>query len=222
MLPLWSIDNKESSVDPLKPFAERQALIEYVPDAETKRAASNIAESLEHAGWKIAKFSPVDRIEDGVEIEAYSKPPGQRESDDTSREWQIHIESSKAVDALVDFLHSYNWQARIASPRLGANDIPPDGIKVRVGLYPAVTFVSPPGGKDPAAAEAQFHQEMEKNTKQIEERLEKHDTEILKNMTAQHAAQFKAREAQGKREEQAELSRYSSPCQPLNPVVPSQ
>ena len=77
--------------------------------------------------------------------------------EDRSREWQIHIRSVEAVQALVYFLHSYNWQAK--EEPWGANDIPPDGVKVRVGLYPAATYVSPPGAKDFATVIAQFEQE---------------------------------------------------------------
>ncbi len=226
IIPFWSIgagSTPKTAADPLKPFAGRQVVIEFLPfDTETRRAASHIVGTLKNAGWNIAKVSPVDGIEDGVEIQWYFKSSkGEKSAEEVGREWQIHIRSSEAVDALVDFLHSYNWQAREGWPPLDTNDIPPDGLKVRVGLYPAVTYVSPPGAKDFAVAIAQFQQEREKNRKKIEQEQLKREEEFLKNLTPQQAIELKARTEEFKQREKLWMERYSGPCQPLNPLVPS-
>jgi hypothetical protein len=63
---MWIVGNK-SSFDPLKPFA-RQAMVEFVPEFETRRAAVNIAGALRGAGWKITRFTSANDIDDGVEI----------------------------------------------------------------------------------------------------------------------------------------------------------
>jgi hypothetical protein len=191
VIPFWSISGKENSTDPLRPFAG-QAIIEFVPDAETRRAAFNIFGALDKAGWKVSRPAPVDGIDDGVEIQPSMAPPG---------------DSRAAANAVVDFLHSYNWQARrgwpldekhplIRDPKI----IPPDSLRIRVGLYPPVTYVSPPGAKDFAAAVAENKQKMEKYRKQIEAEELKKDEEILKHLTKQQAIEFKARREQRKKE----------------------
>ncbi len=222
VIPFWSVGNTKTSIDPLRPFGGRQAIIEFVPDAEARRAALNIAVSLDRAAWKIIKLSAIDGIEDGVEIQAYFKSPGAQKSvEEGQREWQIHLRSSEAVDALIDFLHSYNWQARMGWASPDANDIPPDGLKVRVGLYPAVTYVNPPGAKDLASAIAQFEQGREKSRQQKEKEQLKRDAEMLRHLRPQQAAEFKARREEWNKREQKWMERYSGPCQPLEPLSPS-
>ncbi len=190
VIPFWSVGKTKTSIDPLKLFAGRQAV--------------------------------VDGIDDGVEIQAYFKSAsGQKSMEEGLREWQIHVRSSEAVDALIDFLHSYNWQARMGWASPGANDIPPDGLKVRVGLYPAVTYVSPPGAKDLESAIAQFEQEREKNRKQLETERLKREEEILKQLSPQQAMEFKARREEWNKSEKLWMERYSGPCQPLTPLSPS-
>jgi len=222
VIPFWSVGKTKTSIDPLKLFAGRQAVIEFEPDTEARRAALSIATSLDRAGWKIIKLYAVDGIDDGVEIQAYFKSAsGQKSMEEGLREWQIHVRSSEAVDALIDFLHSYNWQARMGWASPGANDIPPDGLKVRVGLYPAVTYVSPPGAKDLESAIAQFEQEREKNRKQLETERLKREEEILKQLSPQQAMEFKARREEWNKSEKLWMERYSGPCQPLTPLSPS-
>jgi hypothetical protein len=206
----------KASIDPLKPFAGYQAIIEFVPDAEARRAALNIAASLEQANWKVRDPTPVNSINDGVDVQPFEGP-----SD--SSMWGAHIRSSKAADAIVDFLHSYNWQARrgllvdehnalIHDPKI----VPPDALRIRVGLYPAVPFVVPPG----AAAIAQLEQEREKIRRQIEQEQLKREEEP-KDLTPQQAIEFKARREQWEREDKLLMKRYTGPCQPLTPLVPS-
>jgi hypothetical protein len=226
----FSSGSNGTSVDPLKPFA-RGATIEFVPDAETRRAASNIAGTLDKAGWKITRFAPVDGIEDGVDVQPFVAPLPPSDMQQMGS-WNSQLEaesrSRAAADAVVDFLHSYNWQARsgwpiddkgsmIRDPKI----ISPDSLRIRVGLYPAVAYVSPPGEKDFVAAIAKTGREMEKHRKQAEAEELKREEEILKHLTAQQAAEFTAQREQQKKQEKLWMERYSGPCQPLTPLFPS-
>lgn len=200
----------KTAIDPLKPFAGQEAIIEFAPnDAETKRAALYISESLNRAGWKIVKISAIEGIEDGVEIHTYIKRPVEL-TPDGLREWEKHIRSKEVADALVDFLHSYNWQARVGRTPEGASDIPPDGIKIRVGLYPPVIYVSPPGAKEFDAATARWEQER----KRLKFRWE---DERLKALTPQQATEYKARRQKWAedrdKEEKLGMERRFGPCQ---------
>jgi hypothetical protein len=220
VIPLWSINAPgnavtKTAVDPLKPHAGWQFVIEYVPfDAEARRAAANVAGALEGAGWKMAKASQVDGIDDGVEVRAYFNRKAE------PQEWGLHVNSQEAADTLIDFLHSYNWEVKPGWASHTDTDIPPNGIKIRVGLYPAVSYVSPPGAKDLAAAIAQFEQERQKMTKQMEEKQLEREEEMLKHLTPQQAAEHKARMEQRKEEQKLWMERYSGPCQPLTPLSP--
>jgi hypothetical protein len=178
VIPFWSVKTK-TSVDPLKLFGGRQAIIEFVPDAETRRAALSIYGSLDRAGWKIIRISPLDGIEDGVEIQPYTAPtPTSEPSAEWYPLWRSEIRSDDAADALVDFLHSYDWQAKrgwpvdekgqvIRDPKI----LPPDTLRIRVGLYPAVIYVSPPGAKDFADFIAKGDQQREAFKKQMDKEL---------------------------------------------------
>ncbi len=143
VIPLWSMSApgnavRKAAVDPLRPHTGWQFVIEYVPfDTEARRAAANVAGALGAAGWKMAKASEMDGIDDGVEVRAYFNRKAE------PQEWNLHINSQEAVYTLVDFLHSYNWEVKSGWASDTDTDIPPNGIKIRVGLYPAVSYVSP-------------------------------------------------------------------------------
>src|SRR5207244_982149 len=46
-------DQTSTNFDSLKPFAGMTVLLEYLPDAEPKRAKESIAQILSNAGWKV-------------------------------------------------------------------------------------------------------------------------------------------------------------------------
>jgi hypothetical protein len=208
VIPSWSVGNTKTSVDPLKPFTGHQAIIEFIPDAEAKRAALNIKETLERAGWKIARVSPLDGIEDGVEVQAYFRRANEQNSPkDLGRDWDNHIKSMEAVNALLDFLHSYNWQAREGWAAPG-NDIPPDGIKVRVGLYPPAVFVSPPGQKE-------FNSRVEAMKREFDKSIAELERKQMESLPPETRKQL-----QQAREEWKAKNKIMSngPCQVLNPL----
>jgi hypothetical protein len=229
VIPFWSVGNTKTSIDPLKLFGGRQAIIGFVPDAEARRAALSIYGSLDRAGWKIIRISPLDGIEDGVEIQPYTAPtPTSGSSAEWYPLWQSEIRSSNAADALVDFLHSYDWQAKrgwpvdekgqvIRDPEI----LPPDTLRIRVGLYPAVIYVSPPGAKDFADAIAKGDQQREVIKKQMDKELADRNEEVLKHLTPQQASEYKARMEQSNKEREQLIDRMSGPCQPLSSLTPS-
>jgi hypothetical protein len=230
VIPFWSIGNTKNSTDPLKPFAGRQVIIEFVPDAETRRAALNLYGSLDRAGWKIIRISPLDGIEDGVEIQPYvaPRPTTSGLSPEWGPLWQSEIRSSDAADALVDFLHSYDWQAKRGWPVdekgqliRDAKILPPDTLRIRVGLYPAVTYISPPGAKDFADAIAKFDQQRQAIKKRTEKEQADRNEELFKHLTPQQVTEYKARMEQWKKEEEQMMGRFSGPCQPLSSLTPS-
>lgn len=192
--------NGKSSVDSLRPFAAFQAIVEYVDDPETRRATSDIVMNLKAAGWTRFKLSAKDNLPDGVEVQPYiqSSPPG------------ANRESEKAADALVTFLHGYNWQASLWDPPGADREIPPDGIRVEVGLYPPVTFVTPPAEKEVVAAGKEIEQH-------IDEMRKKRREEQLKGMSPQEAAQEKEDWARYDKEAAAMIAaRLQQPCHPLS------
>jgi hypothetical protein len=214
VLPIWTMVGVKAAVDPLKPFATYRAIIEFVPnDAEARRAASNIFVALKQAGWTTVTITPVDNIGEGVEIQPSVPIPGDKGS-------------QEAADALVDFLHSYFWQAKpgwlldennfmIVDPKV----VPPNTLRIRVGLYPAVSLVVPPGAKDFADAMRQVEQARENQIEQSEQEQAKKDEEFLKKLTPQQAKKFIAEDKEWKQRLKAMMGRYTQPCQPLNGLV---
>ena len=219
VIPLWSmstpVTKTKTAVDPLRPHAGWQFVIEYVPfDPEARRAAANVAGALEAAGWKMVKASQVDGIDDGVEIRAYFNRKAE------PQEWSLHVNSQEAVYTLIDFLHSYNWEVKSGWASDTDTDIPPNGIKIRVGLYPAVSYVSPPATKEFAATIAQFERDRKKMTQQLEAEREKRDEKFLKNLTSEQKISYKARVEEFRKTQEQMENRYRSVCQPLEPLTP--
>ena len=103
VLPSWSANGK-TSVDPLKSLAGTIVFIEFVPDNEARRAALNIAGALTAAKVDVRPLKVVNETKDGVEVQPYVGT--------MSGNIQDHWRAGEAADELVDFLHSYNWQAQ--------------------------------------------------------------------------------------------------------------
>jgi hypothetical protein len=236
IIPLWHLGKTESAVSPLTSFPEQKVIIEYVPDdGETRRAAGSLAAVVKEAHWNIVRISPRYDLNDGVEVDPFRAPLPTNDGD-RNREmalWQAEIHSQDAAAALVDFLQSYDWQARpsFAVDENGkllrdTNVFPPDALMVTVGLRPAVTYVAPPGAKELAAWTKKFNESRAQEMNALDRRLAKQEEDAVKNLTPQQAADFKARRKVArenwKKENAALTRRYvGSPCQPLEPLAPS-
>src|ERR1039458_1870520 len=219
----WMTDGKTYS-DPLFPMAGQKVFIEFVPDPETRRAALNLAGTLSNAKWDVQPLRVVDGLEDGVSVQpsmAGTEPLQNVTPQGSSahmKAWDMKTKASDVADKLVDFLHSYNWQAMRGWP-LDAqykmihdpSVLPAGAIRIQIGLYPAVTFVSPPGEKDIADAIAQAEKDRQELADKEEKRLEK----MFQDVPSMQAA-LEHRKA----ERRAEDERISGPCQPLSSLTP--
>lgn len=217
IIPSWEIFGVESSSDPLKPFAGRHVVIEFVPDTEVRRTTTSLVKTLKDAGWEVDRLTPIEGINDGVAIQPYFVLPvkGGQVAD-----WWSHLRGSDAANTLVDFLHSYDWQAKWEWPAPGTNDIPRDGVKIRIGLYPAVTLVSPPGAKDFLAATAQNNRAKQESARVHDRQQEEREQEILKELSPQQVSEFKARRDWSRAQSELIERRLSDPCQPLSGTIP--
>jgi hypothetical protein len=164
VLPIWSAHGKTSS-DPLKSLAGTTVVIEFVADNEAHRAVASIAEALTAAKWAVKSFNMVNETDDGVSIQPYFWSIAQRGE-------RIARSGDDAAHALLDFLHSYNWQAKLGPPRDAKGQIlrddsilPPGSIRIQVGLYPAVMYIPPPGAEEFAGALREFHRNSEELTR---------------------------------------------------------
>ena len=155
----------------------------------------------------MVKASVVDGIDDGVEVRAYFNRKAELQ------EWNLHVNSQEAVYTLIDFLHSYNWEVRSGWASDTDTDIPPNGIKIRVGLYPAVSYVSPPATKEFAAVNAQFEKDREKMRQQQE-------AKSLENLTPEQRNSYSARAEEFRKTQEQMENRNRSVCQPLEPLTP--
>jgi hypothetical protein len=204
--------------DPLKPYAGWTAELEFVAnDPETRRAASNLSSALGSAGWHVIPRPSTEEIRDGVEVQGFAFPNTNIGSFSNAMIDTEQLAEHVASDVL-KFLHKYNWAANLGY--MGRNNtrfLPQNGIRIRVGLYPPVMYVTPPAMRAVAGAFAELEAEMKKEAQQ---RTEKTRDKLLSKLTPEGVAAFKAREEEMKREKKLFLEPYVSPCQPLEPLSP--
>ncbi|MDQ2844356.1 MAG: hypothetical protein M3Y72_25595 [Acidobacteriota bacterium] len=214
----WTAGGKTTS-DPLLAMAGQKVFIELTPDAEARRAAFNLAGVLVNAKWDVQtplKF--VDGLADGVSVLPSMEGTESllnRVPDGISTYW--HAE--EVAERLVNFLHSYNWQANRGWPvnadgRLirDPNILPAGAIRIQVGLYPAVMYVSPPGQRELTTRLEGSKREREKllgQKRKREQRLEGLSPELRQRMLDAEA-DWDARS-------KAAMAPYTQPCQVLNP-----
>lgn len=212
-----------STLDPVRPFSGLQAIIDFSPDAEARRAAINIERALRAAGWTRVTRRSADDLKDGVRVIPWSlrffmdpKVPMEEQRRNMTAEGLV----TKAADAIVDWLHSFNWYVTIGQEP--NPDIPSDAIEIKVGLYPPVELISSPGKKffDEFDAEMQKTQEeaREKADRDLDERVEQQYKTYPPDMAARARAEWK----QMRQEQEKVRKRYfSQPCRLINPFDPS-
>lgn len=154
----------KSNTDPLKPFAGTQMIVRFLPEAEPERAAVNIVDLAQVAGWKLMS---VDRRSDfntgfwdGVVVEPYAalNPLSKQSREDRADEERSHA----AADALADFLCSNGWSARMYR---GAKrgEIPKDSVIINVGFKTSPYF------------EQKRTEQIDEIRRKFEEELKKHE-----------------------------------------------
>ena len=198
--------------DPLKPYKDWNALIEYVPnDAETLRAVSNLNDALSSAGWHVTA-KPIGELFDGVEIRGFEFPNA-RQKQRSGEMATIEHEAQDVASAVVRYLHSYNWDAKRGWPSDSDRDtdlIPQKGIRIRVGLYPPITFTAPPAMKG-------WAEETAKQNEQRRQKIKKTEDDLRKAMMPEEYALHE----QLLQLDKKLLDPAVSTCQPLEPLFPS-
>lgn len=208
----------KSYVDSLVPMAGQKVLIEYVPDAEAHRAALNIALTLQDAKWSVqGPLRVADWLEDGVLVEPPSLPT--RSANNPRPEISAYWRLEDAARELVNFLHSYNWQAKIGLVADGQGRVirdpialPEGGIRIQVGLYPPAVYVIPPG-----------QQELQTNLDELKRGWEQMQEESKRAREAQvnkFPPEFRKRmeEIEQKWDKESRKMESNEPCQVLNPI----
>lgn len=225
VIPFWGIvgNRQESSIDPLrqilKTFSGIEVAVEFVSDAEARRAAFNISGALGAAGWTVRPLIQKDgpealEIKDGVTVRAFVG----RVEGSILPAWN----ALEAADGIVDFLQSYNWQAT-ELPLLDKNRhfvtdptiSPPNLLRIQVGLYPPVTFVTPPAEKHFAEANAELEAQREANRQNIEAQDERRERAFLAQMSPEEIERFKKDRDERKARQKIWRDRFTGPCRPL-------
>jgi hypothetical protein len=164
----------KSYVDTLRPMADQLVSIEVVQDAEARRAASSIAQALLDAQWKLQlPLRFVDGLADGVSVQPWVPPSTGSPKDQISKMY-VYSKTATVAEKLLDFLHSYNWQARRGWPTNAQGEVihdektfPEGAIRIQVGLYPPAVFVDPPGQKELTSATEKMNRETEEAMKEF-------------------------------------------------------
>ena len=98
-------------LDPIKAFAELNAIVEYLPDLEASRATQDLVNALKNAGWNVVSVEANPELAssfwDGVKCEPYmeftGRNPGRKDAILKS-----HRKAVDACNALAEFLRSHN------------------------------------------------------------------------------------------------------------------
>lgn len=221
----WSFNSGDSAtksyVDPLRPMAGQMVFIEVVPDEEARRAALNIARTLVDAHWNLqTPLKSVDGLADGVSVQPSIPWIAGLADGKLLGEMSTHLQTAKVSEKLVDFLHTYNWQAAEGFPKDAQGKIihdervlPAGAIRIQIGLYPPAMYVSPPGQKELTSRMEELRQEQEKaNAESKRERQESWAKlpPVVRQELEQTQAEWDA-------EMKSETSNHG-PCQALNPL----
>lgn len=136
-IPLIMLDGK-TNIDGIRPFAGMQAIIEYLPDMEARRASAEIAQALTHANWKLIGGGGENpdlalSMWDGVVVESYLGNALGLSGEALAQLGEDRKRASTAAEALVKLLVEHNWAAHRFPD--GSN-LPPNTIKIKVGFKP--------------------------------------------------------------------------------------
>jgi hypothetical protein len=213
-----------STVDLLRPHSNLQAIIDVVQDAEARRAASSIETSLRAAGWTKVTVRPgVGDLRDGVEVIPWNPRelgdkglPAPDSEARLRRNLVLYGVVSNAADAIVYWLHSFFWQAT-RSQAINP-DIPSDAVEIKVGLYPAVQYVAPPGEKVFSDLYAALKNQQEEAREKMEAEQDQKFEELMKYRPPEMAEEARrVRENTRAMEKQMKARYFSQPCRLLNP-----
>lgn len=203
-----------SYVDPLRPMAGQLVFIEVVPDAEARRAALYLARTLHDAQWSVQPLKFEDGLKDGVSVRPYFPAFKGLAREEEADMMVLYLRTSQASDKLLEFLHSYNWQATQGPPTGAIHDetvLPTGAIRIQVGLYPPAVYVSPPGQKELTSRIDEMKQQDAKAQAEAKRRREERLATLppeVRQRVQQQEAEIEADEVK---------SSHENPCQVLNP-----
>jgi len=217
---LMGAPGSKSYVDSLRPMAGQIVFIEVVPEAEARRAALNIAETLVDAQWNVqTPLRFVDGLADGVSVQP-SVPTLTGPLKGGIPNMSPHWHASEVAEKLLDFLHSYNWQAVRGWPtdpqgKLIRDEkvLPAGAIRIQVGLYPAAVYVSPPGQKELTSRMEEMKREREKAMAEAKRKRE----EQLATLPPETRKRLQKADEEWETKMKSETS--NSPCQVLNQLL---
>lgn len=128
----------ESDSEPLKQFAGVQVILEFLPDLEPSRAASDLSDVLRDAKWNVIKYAANPKLNDksfdGVTIE--------RPITDGPSPNPVDVRTAAAAGQLMAFLELNEWQGVFVPVNVSkeAVDKPgyiaPNTIRISVGNRP--------------------------------------------------------------------------------------
>jgi hypothetical protein len=211
----WTTGGK-TEADPLLPMAGQKVFIEFVPDAEARRAALNLERALSDAKWDVLSMRVVDGLNDGVSVQPSMAGTESPQSGGIS----AFFHASGVADKLAEFLHSYNWQAQRGWPESAPGKLlrdpsvlPAGAIRIQIGLYPAVESVAPTGEKELIASLEEFRRKGEEAMAEVKRRRE----ETLSTLPPEvrKRLQESDEEADARRKT---MENKAYPCQALNPI----
>jgi len=199
-------------------MAGQRVFIEVIPDAEARRAALNIAQTLLDAQWNVQlPLRFVDELADGVSVQPSIATL--TEPQDERLNFPPYSHANSVAEKLLEFLHSYNWQAvrglpvdPQGKPIRDEKVLPAGAIRIQVGLYPAAVYVSPPGRKEFTSRMEEIKREREKGMAESERQVEKDWAALPPELRKKRLREHEEREAKIK----SEIS--NGPCQVLNPL----
>ncbi len=208
----------KSYVDSLLPMAGQLVFIEVVPDAEARRAALNIARTLGDAQWNVQKpLRFVDGLADGVSVQPSNPPVRRSEKGEIPlANMSAYWHAEDAARKLLEFLHSYDWQATRGwptdlqgAPIRDEKVLPAGAIRIQVGLYPAAVYVSPPGQKEFTSSIEQMKREQDADIKRRREEALAALPPELRKRREQEMEEWDAK---------TKSAMSNGPCQVLNPL----
>ena len=225
VIPNWMTGGK-STADPLRTLSGQKIVIEFIPDAEARRAALNLASVLLDAKWDVQiPLGVVDELRDGVSVQPSmaGTDPVNGQLPNLAPYWH----ATDVAERLVIFLHSYNWQAERGWPSAAPGKLlrdpsvlPAGAVRVQIGLYPPVTYVSPPGQHELTAWMEQFNRERLKFEVEAKRKREEQQSQYLSQLPPEVRQRVIAQEAEMQARSEASTAAYTQPCQVLNPLNP--
>jgi hypothetical protein len=209
----------KSYVDSLRPMAGQMVFIEVVPDEEARRAARNIFGALVDAKWDVQKpLKLADGLADGVSVQP-SVPMLTGLAGGEIPNMSPYWHASDVAEKLLDFLHSYNWQAAKGWPTDAQGQmihdekvLPAGAIRIQIGLYPPAVYVSPPGQKELTSRMEELKQEQEKAVAESKRKREE------QRATLPPEIRQKLEQADVEWEARTKSETSNNPCQVLNPL----